>query len=134
MKTAKALLLVLLCAAVAYAHNQKAPVVWEPSIDMDGQLFPSFIIATSTLRLEKVNPTKNAYYLGDPTGHIGINVISPSDDTKIRVEVRISDIAEPSGFEGLLKEGGKHYKVFPKIVYRYPALRCGAGEASDGTY
>ncbi len=86
------------------------------------QLFPSFIIATSTIRLDKFAQTKNPYYLGDPTGHIGIDVINPSDDTTIRLEVRISDIAEPSGFEGLLKEGGKHYKVFPNIAYRYATL------------
>jgi hypothetical protein len=126
MKTPKAFLLALLflslCAATANGRSPRPVVTWEPSVDMDGQLFPSFIFATSTIRLDKVKQNQNPYYFGDRTGHVGITIVSPSADARIRVLVKLPNIAEPSIFDGILKEKGKEYSIFPNITYRYDAL------------
>src|SRR5215510_7845869 len=118
------LLFLSLGAATANARSPKTVVSWEPSVDMDGQLFPSFIFATSTIRLDKIkqNQNQNPYYFGDRTGHVGITIVSPSADARIRVQVKLPNIAEPAIFDGILKEKGKQYSIFPNITYRYDAL------------
>jgi hypothetical protein len=86
---------------------------------MGSQLFPSFAIATATLQWPGAG---SPYYLGDRNGLVGITITSPSDDAEIKLQVTIPDLAEPSVFEGVLKEGGKSYKVFPEMAYRYQTL------------
>lgn len=86
----------------------------------DHQLFPSYLIATASIRLDPKQVDK--YRLGDPTGLLGIEVVSPGKDTPIKVTVECDEFFETSSFTGKLAEAGQTYRVTPKIKYRYARL------------
>jgi hypothetical protein len=62
---------------MVFAFFVKAEVQWQAEVDC-GSLFPSFIISTATLNLEKAK--RPSYYFGDLNGQVGCTVISPQDD------------------------------------------------------
>lgn len=99
----------------APAHAQVTPVA-----GFDEQLFPSYLIATASLKTDKTS--KNASRLGDPMGLLGVDIVALEDDTPIRVTIECDDIMEPSVFSGTLAEAGTSYRVTPKVKYRYGNL------------
>jgi hypothetical protein len=87
----------------------------------DHQLFPSYAVATATLRHdddEEADETE----LGDPHGLFGIEIESPGDDVTVKVTIKCSEIMEPSTFTGTLATEGETYTIRPKIRYKYSAL------------
>lgn len=110
-----------LCLAflICFVFSVKAEVQWQEQIDC-GSLFPSFIISTATLNLEKARQPTN--YFGDLIGQVGCTVISPQDDCPFTLEVSSPKFIRKSLIEGRLPKAGEKYKIYPKLDYDYDAL------------
>lgn len=89
----------------------------------DKQLFPSYIIATASIRHGDAPVAKE--HLGDPTGLLGVAVKSPAPNTPVRVSLECPEYFETSTFSGMLTNGESTYRIFPKIKFDYDRLaRC----------
>lgn len=110
----------------------------------DNQLFPSYIVATATMRPDNVEPEEEEEgavegqdqaeeeaeedvginYLGDPDsmGLLGVIVTAEEDDTPIDVEIEAPGVIETSSWSGVLEKGGTEYTVFPSLKYDFKAL------------
>src|SRR5262245_17856189 len=84
----------------------------------NNQLFPSFVVATATLKPSE-DAEEDETVLGDPRGLFGIEIESPGNDVTIKVTITGSDIMEPSVFTGTLEEEGEEYTIRPRIRYKY---------------
>ena len=109
----------VLCTC-SFLHAQT--VKWKPKIEMGGQLFPAYLLATATADLfDTSQPTP--FWLGDPNGMLGIEINNPSKDSKIKLEIRMPQLTDGvSVFEGVLNKKGEDYLIFPDIKYNYEAL------------
>ena len=88
----------------------------------NNQLFPSYVVATATLKPSEEAEEEDEAVLGDSRGLFGIQIESPGDDVTIKVTIKGSDIMEPSVFTGTLAEEGEEYTICPRIRYKYGAL------------
>jgi hypothetical protein len=97
-----------------------------PIAGWDHQLFPSYLVATATVRLpDEVADEDNEadeQLLGDRQGILGVKIDSPGDNVPITVTIAGSAILEPSTFTGTLETQGTTYAIFPKIKYKYDVL------------
>ncbi len=91
-----------------------------PIAGWDNQLFPSYLIATATLKPDANADVGNT--LGDPDGQLGVIVTATDDDQEITVTVRCDEFMEVSEFHGVLPESGKTYAVVPKARFRFDRL------------
>jgi hypothetical protein len=104
-------------AAAATADDFEIQAGW------NDQLFPSFIVATATIKLpQEAVEEYEGTELGDPQGLLGITIEAPEDDTEITVTVTCDEIMEESEFTGTLATGGETYTILPKIKWNYKAL------------
>jgi hypothetical protein len=95
---------------------------WSPVVMMGGEIFPSYLVASATMKpeyLPKLNPT-NA--LGDINGVIGISIVCPADNTKVKVTIEANTILQTSSVEVSLPVRGETYLVLPKINYVFESL------------
>jgi len=112
----------VLVSAQAAAQDEYAPIAgW------DQQLFPSYLVATATVRLpaeDQVDDESEAdvYVLGDRQGVLGVELTSPSAESTVIVTVEANTILEESTFEGTLDEEGGVYRIFPRVRYKYDVL------------
>jgi len=120
MKRTPLLLVILLCAFSVHAQVSRRTVDWQPIIEMDNQLFPSYVLATATR--PKPEKSSDPTYLGDVNGAIGIYVVAHSSHADLNLVIQASPLAESSTFEGSLDQAGQRYEVFPEINYRYGVL------------
>jgi hypothetical protein len=88
----------------------------------NNQLFPSYIVATATLKSSEDAEEEDETVLGDPRGLFGIEIESPGDDVEIKVTIVGNDIMEESVFTGTLAEEGGEYTIRPRIRYKYNSL------------
>jgi hypothetical protein len=88
----------------------------------NNQLFPSYVVATATLKTSEEAEEEDETVLGDPRGLFGIVVEAPGDDVTVKVTITGSDIMEPSVFTGTLEEEGEEYTIRPRIRYKYGSL------------
>src|SRR5262249_15937173 len=88
----------------------------------DQQLFPSYAVATATLRQNADAEEADETELGDPRGILGVEVESPADDAAITGTTTSSEIMQPSTFTGTLAKQGETYTIRPRIKYKYSAL------------
>ncbi len=95
-------------------------VEWDISVGVDDTIYPSFIMATSTLKTEDTDNDKTQ--LGDPMGFIGVNIKSPKDQTKVVVELSSNKLIKKSSFDGTLEKAGETYYVCPILQYDYDTL------------
>jgi hypothetical protein len=88
------------------------------------QLFPSFIIATATIRLpeEALEEHQGEQVLGDPQGLLGVTLEAEEDETPVTVTISCDAIMEPSTLTGTLAQAGEEYRILPKIKYKYDVL------------
>src|SRR5262245_4806091 len=114
----------LVAGIMAMAPALAARGEFETETGWNDQLFPSFIIATATIKLpeDAVEDNEDDEVLGDPQGLLGVTLEAPEDDTEVTVTISCDPIMQPSTFTGTLAEGGKTYTIFPKIKYKYDAL------------
>lgn len=119
--TAALALLCCLSAAPAVAQESFTPLTgW------DRQLFPSYLVATATIRLPEENEvdddTAEYTVIGDRQGVLGVEIESPADDTLVTVTISGNEILEPSVLECTLDEEGATYRIYPPIRYKYGVL------------
>ena len=116
----RSLYLILACLAVTgSAHGEFTTIAgW------DRQLFPSYIVATATLRGqdEKGPSAGNPNLLGNGSGILGVRVRSPNENARIRVTISSDLILEPSVFSGTLASQGEEYRINPNLKFKYAAL------------
>lgn len=111
-----------------------------PITGWDDQLFPSYLVATATIRLsdEEVEELDDeaseldvaavesvgdeAELLGDEQGVLGVSLVAPRAGAEVKVTVECDSVLEPSVFRGALDEAGKTYDIFPRIAYKFAAL------------
>jgi hypothetical protein len=112
------------------------PSAWadfKPVSGFGGQLFPSYIISTASV---KVDPSEiPANRLGDPRGLLGVQVVSPKANTPVTVIVECKEFLETSTFSGKLASKGETYTITPKIKYNYDRLaKCDQATPASVTY
>ena len=91
----------------------------------NNQLFPSYVVATATLKPADNSETEaeeEDETVWRSAGLFGIEIESPDDDVTIKVTILGSDIMEPSVFTGTLAEEGEEYTIRPRIRYKFNAL------------
>ncbi|MBC7854375.1 MAG: hypothetical protein IAF94_13160 [Pirellulaceae bacterium] len=118
-------MLAMLAGFVFATATQAVGADFETETGWNDQLFPSFIIATATLKLpdEAVEDrAEDEEVLGDPQGLLGVTIEADEDDMPITVTISCGAIMEPSVFKGTLAEAGKTYTIFPKVKYKYDLL------------
>ena len=117
-----AILSLITVSASAVAEDAYTPIAgW------DHQLFPSYLVATATVRLpqqDEVNDDSDSdvHVLGDRQGVLGVELTSPAADATVKVTLLANAIFEESTFEGTLDEEGAVYRVFPRVRYKYDVL------------
>ncbi len=104
------------------AESSAINLSWEPRVDMDGQIFPSYLVAIATMNQNELPNAKAANRLGDPGGIIGVNVTSPEDHAKVTVSVEPNVLMKGGSIEVGLAKKGEAYTVYPKMDYLYEAL------------
>ena len=94
---------------------------WETSIKMNKHLFPSYILAGSTIKFTSLGD----HYLGESKGLLGIAISSTYRAAKFRLEVRADEIASATSFEFTLPHDKRRevFYVFPNINYNYQSLK-----------
>ncbi len=85
----------------------------------DRVLFPSFLIANST-RKQPAKTQRN--FIGDSWGSVGVSVISPRDEARVRLELTIDNISDSSSMEVTLARAGERYFLSPNVRYRFMEL------------
>jgi hypothetical protein len=90
----------------------------------DHQLFPSYVVATATIRFPESETDEDAevQVLGDQQGMLGVRILSPGDDVPVTVTITSDSILEPSTFTGTLATQDTIYAIFPRIKYKYGML------------
>jgi hypothetical protein len=102
-------------SGLANANDNAIQLEWR----FDEEIFPSFILANAT---RKQPPKTAPNFFGDYWGTVGVSVVSPRDDAKVRLEVQLDQISEPSSTEVSLPRQGEKYFLSPTIRYRYADL------------
>ena len=95
---------------------------WEPIVLFDGQIFPSYLIASATVDPAKLPGSGMANRLGDRAGVIGVNITCPENNTRVTVTFEATPIFQRSSVSLALPEKGQTYLVCPKMNYNYEAL------------
>jgi len=113
------LLLTLASAVAAKAQATRPANPWKASFLMGDQIFPSYILATSTLQ---ERASTNPLYLGDPDGLIGAVTTNPGANTRVKLEVKIDRLSANGTYQGVLPNKGEKYAIFPKIRYPYEVV------------
>ena len=96
----------------------------------DHQLFPSYLIATATVRAaaqeseeqDEGEEEESALVLGDRHGVLGVKIESPGDEVEVTVTISGDEIMEESSLSCTLDEQGATYLIFPRIKYKYGVL------------
>jgi hypothetical protein len=115
----------LVVGIVLAAASRGMGTDFETEKGWNDQLFPSFIIATATLKLPEEaieDQAENEEVLGDRQGLLGVHIEAEEDDTPVTVTISCGTIMEPSVFKGTLATKGTTYTIFPKIKYKYDVL------------
>ena len=100
---------------------------YTPIPGWDHQIFPSYLVATATVRLpaeDEVNEDDDSEIkvLGDKQGVLGVELTSPGAETPVKVTIMSNAILEESTFEGTLDDEGTVYHIFPRVRYDYDRL------------
>ncbi|MBP7634677.1 hypothetical protein KBA41_10955 [Candidatus Ozemobacteraceae bacterium] len=111
----------------ASADSPEKPLVpgeWEPFVEMDSQIFPSYIFATALLKTDEESAAASmSQIMGDRYGLLGVSVCSPRDNAKIRVELKPNAIMDAVVFDGVLPAASQTYWVYPQVIYNYDAVK-----------
>lgn len=98
---------------------------YETENGWNGHLFPSFIIATATLKAPEMDGDDSADdsgVLGDPNGLLGVTIEADADEQEVTVTISCDAIMEPSSITVTLPKSGESYTINPKIKYKYDQL------------
>ena len=109
---------VLLFAAALNAQSAAAPI-WDFGAGFYDNLFPSFIVATATVKSDAEADSK---VLGDPVGQILIAVNGGAAKRPLTVRIVADDVMEPAEWKGELADGAQTYEVRPQIAWKFKEL------------
>jgi hypothetical protein len=111
---------VALIASTPALAQLKPLVMWQPIVEMDEQIFPSYLIAAATMKWAVPN---DPAYIGDPDGQLGIAVTSYwNQPLRCRLEIKAPEIMENAVSEHLISKSQLSHEIFPKIKYRFDFL------------
>lgn len=116
----RSLCLAALFALAAYSSSSAADTT--VIAGWDRQLFPSYLIATASVKPQQATEEEDPCMLGDPDGQIGVRITATEDDQPVKVIVHCDEFMEVSEFSGKLPMAGETYTIHPKIRYRYEKL------------
>ncbi len=114
------LLCILLLTLIFVVPVHAADLEWDIEVGIDDSIFPSLIIATSTMLDDDDDPDPTI--LGDPWGFVGVIIVAPNDQAPVRVEISSGKLIGPSVWEGVLPKKGETYLVNPVLKFDYDAL------------
>lgn len=99
---------------------------FEPESGWSGHLFPSYVIATATMKAPEADDDAEGdgdeTVIGDPLGLLGVSIEAEEDEQEVTVTITCDDIMEPSSITCTLPEAGETYIVRPKVKYKYDRL------------
>ncbi len=106
--------------AVSGAKGQTAvtAVVWEPIIEMEGNLYTSYIYAASLMPNRAADRDE---YKGDKNGQIGIKIKTAVANSHLKLVIDAPEIMNTTTYEEDLKDV-KEYEIFPIIKYKYDEI------------
>jgi hypothetical protein len=100
------------------AVTQGSGNTWEPIIEMEGNVYTSYIYAAAQMP----NKTQDKEeYKGDKNGQIGIKITPAVANSKIKLTIDAPEIMNTTVYEEELKEV-KTYEIFPVIRYKFDEL------------
>lgn len=118
-KAVRWVLLLGLTGSPVFGQNQTTR--WGPALVMGNDLFPSFLIATATMRPPaKAMPN----HFGDWKKLIGVGIEATRPNTQVLVEVSSTKFIKPSRISVTLPARGVTYFVYPTLELDYSALRA----------
>jgi tetratricopeptide (TPR) repeat protein len=104
---------------VPMSPNSKG-ITWTPVVEMDKQIFPAYFLARASIPIQEI---KGESVIGDNNGILGMHIINPKKDSKIRVGVQLDPIIGYQEYEATLSTKDKRYRIFPKIIWDWEALK-----------
>jgi hypothetical protein len=134
-------MLLLFCATIAVIRGQvvvndtasgesaqKSPLRWEPMVQIEDNVFPSAIIATTHLHLlflpqSATRSSVQPVLIGDPGGWLAVRVVSPHAGARVTVRIRSQALFADSFGEFVLPQAGKIYEIHPDLAWNIAALR-----------
>lgn len=122
---AKSIRCLFAAIALLFAQICRGAVLdkWEPIVFPWNQLFPSIIITTATLDMEKIaGDDKDSETLGEQNAFVGARITAPRDNAKVRVVVSVAGFMRESEIEVTLPRRGTTYEVFPEARWDFDAL------------
>ncbi len=100
----------------------KPLIFWEPIVEMDDKIYPSYVWATSVcnyLDTDEYNPL----YFGDSEGQIGIRFRNYSNDySKVKLRIEAPDMMRSTELEVKIFQNDDIVEIFPEIDYRFNVL------------
>lgn len=97
----------------------RAELEWTAYVEQGGQLFPSMIVATATVKPDEEE--QDPALLGDPYGLIGAVVSEVPAGAKLKLVVKGGKWFGESIEEAAVEEAGD-YAIYPQIAWEYDAL------------
>lgn len=103
-------------SAIALAQG----VEWTPRVSLEGNIFPSYILAISNFPHQQ----NKDHSVGDGDGSIDVLVKTnaPNSKIKIHIESPNSKIILPTDYEISLPEAGIYYTINPPVNWSYEGL------------
>ena len=95
---------------------------FEITDDLGGNIFPSAILSTATTDSNIILPSETPY-LGNPKSVISIKLMSPTPNSRVRIEVSETPFFRQSVSEFVLPRKKTDYTLYPDIIWNYEALR-----------
>ena len=95
---------------------------WQPDFPMGDSLFPSFIVATASMKSTRAKPEPR--HLGDWREIAGITYRPVHENTKLRIEINSTRFIKPSSYEVSVPVPGLVYSIYPPLEFDYAALRA----------
>jgi hypothetical protein len=101
----------------------KAQAGWDVWCDFNNNIFPSFVLATATIRLPDAEDAEpGLLVLGDQSGRLGIHIYGAGGST-VTVTLKKNAIMDESTFSGTIPKGVDEALVVPKALFDYQALQ-----------
>ncbi len=104
---------------VPMSPNSKG-ISWTPVVEMDKQIFPSYFLARASIPIQEV---RTESVIGDNNGILGLHIVNPKKDSNIKIGVELDPVIGYQEYETTLSTKDTRYRVFPKIVWNWEALK-----------
>jgi len=95
---------------------------WSLSFGLDGQLFPSAIIALSTLNPENIGVQQPEHSFGSPLGMASLFIRAAQPGDTVSVEITSTKLISPSKMTVVLPDADTVYEISPHLKYEYEKL------------